>query len=354
MVTDKTIFRNQGYEVNLQALEEEDLLEWAKKNRIEEAYRFIYLPTFDPPEIIRVWKVEGEIAELQAIFKQGSGQGGGELGEVENEVCWQPVASDWTGLLAAIEQNFWEPPAWKGEVNRDGSEWIFEGCRQGHYKRLESWSGRDPYACTLGQAFRRFISDELADREDFVFFRGVRGDRLGKIIYDYLEAGQCVKALQLAQTHKSDYIKTWALEDMVFESWAEFRQEVKLEILVQATETANAIRSSLRKAPILRNIALKYIGFGQLNRALQVAQSIENPYYTAITLDYLCERYAEQGQTEMSDRIRTQILQVARQVQDNAQSYHLANIVQKHTKLERLDYKLSRLLTSWLSVKLPQ
>lgn len=334
--------------------EAEDLAAWAQQQRIEEAYRFIYLPTFDPPETIRLWQAYDASAQLQAIFKQGSGQGGGQPGEIEKEVVWQPTQPEWTALLASIEQNFWEPPVWKGEVNRDGSEWIFEGYRQGHYKRLKSWSGRDPYACALGQSFRQFIADQLSDEDDFVFFRGVRGDRLGQIIYDYLEAGQCVKALQLAQTHKSDYIKTWALEDMVFESWAEFRRETKLEILVQATETAEAIKSSLRKAPILRSIALKYIGVGQLNRALQVAQSIENPYYQVITLDYLCNQYAEQGNAEMSDRIRTQILQVARRVRDNAQSYHLASIVQKHTKLERLDRKLSRLLTSWLSVKLPQ
>lgn len=354
MVTDKTIFRNQDNRSELQAMAEDDLSAWAQQQRLEEAYRFIYLPTFDPPETIRVWKVDSVGPELQAVFKQGSAQGGEQPGEVEKEVNWQPTQPDWIELLASIEQNFWEPPAWKGEVNHDGSEWIFEGYRQGHYKRLKSWSGRDPYACALGQSFRKFISDELSDEEDFVFFRGVRGDRLGQIIYGYLEAGQCVKALQLAQTHKSDYIKTWALEDMVFESWAEFRREAKLAILVQATETASAIKSSLRKAPILRTIALKYVGVEQLNRALQVAQSIENPYYQVITLDYLCNQFAEQGKTETSDRIRTQILQVARRVQDNAQTYHLAGIVSKHTKLERLDRKLSRLLTSWLSVKSPQ
>jgi hypothetical protein len=351
-VTDREYQPEISDREHLKTLEEEPFEQWVKAQQIEEAYRFTYLPTFDPPETIRIWRATPK-HQPQAIFKLGNDLESDIPGTVAQEITWSPASLAWTLLLNSIEKNFWMPPTWKGEVNRDGSEWLFEGYRHGHYKQLKSWCGRNPYASALGQAFRDFMSDRAINDDNFIFFRGVKGDRLGQIIYQYLEDQRYIQALQLAESHKSDYIKTWVLEDMIFETWVEFSTETKLEILVQATATAHAIKSDLRKAPILRNISLKYVSVGQLNRALQVTQTIPIPYYKAITLDYLCNQYEAVNRTEIAEDIRSQILQVARKVQDQSQSRHLSNIVQKHTKLERLDRKISRLMTSWLSVKFP-
>ncbi|MDY7014416.1 MAG: hypothetical protein SVX43_12600, partial [Cyanobacteriota bacterium] len=250
-------------------------------------------------------------------------------------------------LQASIEQNFWKPQTWKREMQTSGSQWIFEGYRMGDYKRLESWCGRNPRACTLGRAFRHFIPDHLSHK--FVHFRSLVGDRLGEIIYEYLDAGQLVQALKLAQTHKSDYIKTWLFENnQLFEPWLEFDLANKLLVLVEAVEAAQTIENRLTKAPILRDLALKYVSVNQLNRALQVARSIEVPYYKVVTLDYLCDRYAADGRSEEAAQIRMELLVAAQGIQGDPATQHLTTIILKHTKLERFDYKLSRLLKSWL------
>jgi hypothetical protein len=334
----------------LNRLEEESFEQWVKNNHIQEAYRFTYLPTFDPPETIRIWCATLETPP-KAVFKVGNEPDSMVPGLLAHEIPWSPSSLAWTLLKRSIEKNFWVPPTWKGEVNRDGSEWLFEGYRGDRYKQLKSWCGRNPYATALGQAFRDFVSDRAIDNDNFIFFRGVKGDRLGHIIYDYLEDHRYIQDLQLAESHKSDYIKIWVLEDRIFEVWPEFPTNRQLEILVQATVTAHAIKSPLRKAPILRDICLKYVSVGQLNRALQVAYSIPIPYYQAITLDYLCSQYEIVNRIEIVADIRSRLLQVARHIDDKAQISHLSNIIEKHTKLERFDRKISRLMTSWLSLK---
>ncbi|MBE9117314.1 hypothetical protein IQ249_15555 [Lusitaniella coriacea LEGE 07157] len=341
------------YEAHLQAAGEEPLDSWAKKHKVKEAYRFTYLPSFDPPEILRSWRTSDKKSPFHAVFKLGSEQGKKKIGAIEHEASWNPSLFEWTELLTSLDLNFWTPMVWKGEFERGDSEWIFEGYRQGEYKRLRSWRGRNPMACTLGRAFRYYIPARLS--EEFACFRSLSGDRLGEIIYEYLEAGQLIKALQLAQRHKSDYIKVWLFEShKILETWADLPLESKLALLVQSVETAQAIDNQLSKAPILRDLALKYVVVGQLNRALQVAQSIGVPYYKVITLDYLCDCYAETGRMEEAASIRTRILLAAQQTKGDPAESHLSSIVDKHTRLERLEHKLARVLKSWLPVKMPE
>jgi hypothetical protein len=355
MFTDRDKFKNQEYdpdELCLQTMGEKPLHDWAKQEKVEEAYRFTYLPSFDPPEILRISNSSEQEPLLQAVFKLGSERENDPLGPVERQVCWTPDRADWTKLLASIEQNFWNSTAWKREGKAIGSEWLFEGYRAGEYKRLQSWCGRNPRACTLGRAFRHFIPDNLSQK--FVYFRSLVGDRLGEIIYEYLEAGQLIQALQLAQTHKSDYIKIWLFEgSKLFEPWLDFELETKLLVLVEAVETAQTIDNRLSKAPILRDLALKYVSVGQLNRAFQVAQSIEVPYYKVVTLDYLCDQYTAAGRLEEAAQVRMELLLTARSIKGDPETQHLARIVLKQTQLERLDYKFSRLLKSWLFQKKP-
>ncbi|MDY6781467.1 MAG: hypothetical protein SW833_02760 [Cyanobacteriota bacterium] len=328
-------------------MEEQLLVQWVEEDRLEQAYRFTYIPTFDPPEVLRVSTKTDRKQMLQAAFKLGSPKDNDPLGNIAHQITWTPAPYDWTKLQTSISQNFWQPQTWKPDIQSRGSQWIFEGYRDGEYKRLESWCGRNPRACTLGRAFRHFIPHRLSQK--FVYFRSLVGDRLGEIIYEYLEAGQLVQALKLARTHKSDYIKTWLFEsDRLFEPWLEFELPNKLLILVEAVETAKTIENRLSQAPILRDLALKYVSVAQLNRALEVARSIEVPYYKVVTLDYLCDRYAAAGRQEEATQIRLELLLSARNIEGDPAAQHLTSLILKHTQLEGLNNKVSRWIKSWL------
>lgn len=352
MLQDSKNFSNEGHERYLQALREEPLEKWATANQVEEIYRFTFIPTLDPPQILRTWKYPKQKLPFQALYKLGSTNNETVSGGIEHQVSWNPSQSEWSKLRAALEQNFWIPPAWKPEDRQEGSLWIFEGYCDGQYKRLESWYGRNPRACTLGRAFREFIPGYLGD--ELLCFRSLVGDRLGQIVYEHLEAGRFVQALKIAQSHKSDYIKLLALEgSKVFESWMELPLEAKLALLVQAAETAKSIENHQSKAPILRDIALKYVTVGQLNRARSVAQSIEMPYYKVIVLDYLCDQYAAAGRLEEAANIRMELLLAAQAIKGDPKAQQLTPIIIKHAQQERLDSKFSRMLKSWLSQKKP-
>ena len=163
-----------------------------------------------------------------------------------------------------------------------------------------------------------------------------------------------MQALKLAQTHKSDYIKTWLFDShQLFDPWLEFELPNKLLVLVQAVETAQTIENRLSQAPILRDLALRYVSVGQLNRALHVAQMIEVPYYKVVTLDYLCDRYVADGRQEEAAQIRMELLLAARNIQGDPAAQHLTSIIFKHTKLERFNDKISRWFKAWLSPQKP-
>jgi hypothetical protein len=352
MLKDSKNFSHEGHQSYLDALREEPLEIWAQENNLEEVYRFTFIPTLDPPQILKTWKCYKQQHLFQALYKLGSAENDEASGGIDHQVSWNPSQSEWTKLKAAIEQNFWIPPSWRPENQQGGSLWIFEGYRDGQYKQLRSWYGRNPRACTLGSAFRQFIPGYLGD--ELLCFRSLVGDRLGQIVYEHLEAGRFLQALKIAQSHKSDYIKLLTLEgSKIFESWAELPLAAKLELLVQAVETTKSIENQQSKAPILRELALKYVTVGQLNRALQVAQSIEIPYYKVIVLDYLCDQYATTGRVEEAATIRMDLLLAAQRIKGDPKAQELAPIVIKHVQQERLDSKFTRMLKSWLSTKKP-
>ncbi|MDY7014415.1 MAG: hypothetical protein SVX43_12595 [Cyanobacteriota bacterium] len=339
---------NGGCDSYLGALREEPLEKWAKKNSVKDVYRFTFIPTLDPPQVLRTWKCRQQQHPFQALYKLGSADPEGTSGAIDHQVSWNPSQSKWNTLMAAIAQNFWMAPAWKSEDRQQGSLWIFEGYRDGEYQRRESWYGKDPRACTLGRAFRKFIPGYLGEK--LLCFRSLIGDRFGQIAYEHLEAGRFIQALKIAQSHKSDYIKILTLdESKIFSSWTELPLEDKLALLVRAVETAASIEDLQNKAPILRDLALKYASVGQLNRALQVAYRIEIPDYRVVLLDYLCDRYAAEGRGEEVARIRTDLLLAAQKIQGQPHIEQLTPIVLKHAQQERLDSKFSRLVKSWLS-----
>ncbi|MBD2577695.1 hypothetical protein [Oscillatoria sp. FACHB-1406] len=349
MFIDRDRFQHPTDELEERCIEgmgEQQLQKWAKKNKIAEAYRFIYIPSFDPPEILRVSSAPSRDPALEAVFKLGSREGKGDTPTpVERHVSWEPESQDWTKLLTSLEQNFWKPGTWKQEGS-GGSEWLFEGYRAGEYKRLRSWYGRNPLACTLGRSFRHFIPEALS--QQFVYFRSLVGDRFGEIIYEYLEAGQPLQALKLAQSHKADYIKTWLFEGgKVFDTWSDLDLPAKLLLLAEAVATAQTIDNRLSKAPILRDIALKYIAIGQLNRALYLTRNIVVPYYRIVTLDYLCDCFAAAERTEDAAQIRMEILLTERSIQGDPEVQHLTKILLKHRQIERFDRKLSRWFQFW-------
>jgi hypothetical protein len=149
-------FKNRWYSDTLAAFEEPPLSNWAAREEIQTAYRFIYIPSFHPSLVIRVW---GDILStpcLQAVTKVGS--------KVGSEEPWMLAEAKSLELLTAIDENkFWPSINWDLSMGFDGSRWVFEGWNQGKYKWLDAWSPDNGPAYRLGKVFLSLFPENLLE-----------------------------------------------------------------------------------------------------------------------------------------------------------------------------------------------
>lgn len=149
-------FKKSWYSDTLAAFEEPPLSNWADREKIQTAYRFIYIPSFHPSLVIRVW---GDILStpcLQAVTKVGS--------KVGSEEPWMLTEAKSLELLTAINENkFWPSINWDLSIGFDGSRWVFEGWNQGKYKWLDAWSPDNGPAYRLGQVFFSLFPENLLE-----------------------------------------------------------------------------------------------------------------------------------------------------------------------------------------------
>jgi tetratricopeptide (TPR) repeat protein len=147
-------FRNSRYSDTLAALEEPPLSNWADREKIQTAYRFIYIPSFHPSLVIRVWGDLRSTPCLQAVTKVGR--------KVGSEEPWMLTEAKSLELLTAINENkFWPSITWDLCMGCDGSTWVFEGWNQGKYKCLDAWTPNNGPAYRLGKVFLSLFPENL-------------------------------------------------------------------------------------------------------------------------------------------------------------------------------------------------
>jgi tetratricopeptide (TPR) repeat protein len=149
-------FKKRWYSDTLAAFEEPPLSNWADREKIQTAYRFIYIPSFHPSLVIRVW---GDILStpcLQAVTKVGSKVG-------SEEPCMLTEAKSLDLLTAINENKFWPSITWDLSMGCDGSTWVFEGWNQGKYKWLDAWSPDNGPAYRLGKVFFSLFPENLLE-----------------------------------------------------------------------------------------------------------------------------------------------------------------------------------------------
>ncbi|MEG3931872.1 MULTISPECIES: hypothetical protein [unclassified Microcoleus] len=149
-------FRQSRYSNTLAAFEEPPLSNCTDREKVQTAYRFIYLPSFHPSLVIRVWGDTLSTPCLQAVTKVGS--------KVGSEEPWMLTEAKSLELLTAINENkFWPSITWDLSWGLDGSRWVFEGWNQGKYKWLDAWSPNNGPAYRLGKVFLSLFPENLLE-----------------------------------------------------------------------------------------------------------------------------------------------------------------------------------------------
>jgi hypothetical protein len=150
-------FKANWYSAQLHALQEPSLLELAKHGEAE-SYRFLWLRTFHHPVSIRV--------ELQAdgswivVTKIASGRGGYGPGTLTTNTSRKLTTQEAHSFLSNVEKGgFWNAPnPINDQAGMDGSQWIVEGIKTGHYHVVDRWMPKNGPVRDLGL----FLAFDLA------------------------------------------------------------------------------------------------------------------------------------------------------------------------------------------------
>lgn len=134
---------NQGwYAEYYAALHEKPIWQEAPANTRKEIYRYLSLPTFGNPVLVRI-----EICEdgrKVATFKKSTGKGGYEPGKLEISKARAISDADFTIFTNLLyEAKYWDLPAKMPVLEpygKDGSQEIIEVVRNGKYHVVDWWS----------------------------------------------------------------------------------------------------------------------------------------------------------------------------------------------------------------------
>jgi len=130
--------RARWYSAQLKALDEPSLLETAKDQRLQ-AYRFVWLRSFDNPVAVRLDVRSDGTGRL--TVKIADGAGGSEPGRLIHNTSVQITREQTEGFVNRVNNvGFWDLPSYVDESGNDGSRWIIEGVKDGKYHLADRWT----------------------------------------------------------------------------------------------------------------------------------------------------------------------------------------------------------------------
>jgi len=123
------------YGRHLAAMGEPSLYE-AREDDVE-AYRFIHLPTWGRPVVVRIEKRGSTVRMTHRIL---SGQGGYDPGELTTDTTTAATEAQLDSVRDAIDEaDFWDLPV-TADLGMDGEQWIIEAARDGRYHLVDRWT----------------------------------------------------------------------------------------------------------------------------------------------------------------------------------------------------------------------
>jgi hypothetical protein len=146
-------FKAKWYSTQLRALKEPSFFILAK-NPASNSYRFLWLRTFHHPVAIRVDHQQSNDSWILTV-KVASGAGGYSPGTITTNTSRKLTAQEAESLVSKVESGgFWNAPDPVDEpTGEDGSQWIIEGAKAGHYHVVDRWMPKNGPAHDLGLFF---------------------------------------------------------------------------------------------------------------------------------------------------------------------------------------------------------
>lgn len=142
-------FKSDWYSVQLRALQEPSLYQMAKTPNTE-SYRFLWLRSFNNPIAVRLDPKPDGTSVLTT--KVATGAGGFRPGVLTENSSRLLTREQTEAFLSKVtEVGFWNAPnPVNDQRGTDGSQWIIEGVKSGHYHVVDRWSPTNGVARQLG------------------------------------------------------------------------------------------------------------------------------------------------------------------------------------------------------------
>ena len=158
-----TRWRNELFSEHLLALHEQVLSDWAKDRKVEEVYRFTFIPTYGTDLILRLWQSDEQV---HACARRSMGHIGPMPGPPQQEADWHPSLEQWHDVQNAMkEHQFWEADSWNtvpdGYTIVAQNHWVMEGVRDNRYKVLVDQTPNEGSAREVGLLLLNLLPDEF-------------------------------------------------------------------------------------------------------------------------------------------------------------------------------------------------
>jgi len=136
-------FRQEWFSSHLIAAGEQPLpASAASEESAPLTLRFLWLPTFDNPVVIRVQKQAS--GEARIVAKRLSGAGGYEPGAISDQLDRPLTSREWRRVERELATSrLLAQPAADCTLGFDGSEWIVEAVDKDGYRFIHRWSPQD-------------------------------------------------------------------------------------------------------------------------------------------------------------------------------------------------------------------
>lgn len=154
-------WRNEWFSSHLMALGERKLTDWAQDHRIQEAYRFSYMPSYGIDLTVRFWADSGT---GYGSACRSIGSIGPLPGPPDHEAQWVLNPDEWEIVRESFQNHhFWESESWNtvpdGYVVLDSAHWILEGWREKRYHALFDLTPDDGAAREVGITLLELLPD---------------------------------------------------------------------------------------------------------------------------------------------------------------------------------------------------
>lgn len=135
--------------------------------RINHIYRFLYLPSFDPPYLVRI-EINNKDGDGFLVVKSTNGAGGLRSGSIIKNEKIKLTKNDVDKFLKQLDQiHFWESPTNAPYLLQvDGSRLIIEGIKLGEYHVVTRESADINDFIKMGQVFTSIAGIDIKEFQE--------------------------------------------------------------------------------------------------------------------------------------------------------------------------------------------